>query len=124
TLNEATKILNESSIGQEKYAVVCVGTANPLKTLHYTNLDKIITGLTTETQLRVIVVAGSRDRLPSIPKSDWVYLVQDAELPVVAELIRRASVVFGGDTGLVQLSAAMGINTVSYWGPTTPTNSI
>lgn len=127
--NDADAILQSCGIGAEPYVAVVLGSSNPLKQIHVRNLEEIVNGVATasrdksRSRLRVLCIGSLDDRIPD-NLAQWVSIANTQPLPVSAELIRRASVVFGSDTGLVQFGAAIGRPTVSYWGPTSSTFSI
>ena len=118
--------LNRIGFGTEKYAVIVLGTSNPLKTLFPPVLARLTKALSTGIlesgesiqRIRVLLLGSPRDRLPEFTQSSWIGVVRDQAIDISAELVRRAAVVFGCDTGLVQFAAAIGVPSVAYFGPT------
>ena len=59
-----------------------------------------------------------------IPTNSMISIANHQPLAVSLALVRSASVVVGGDTGLMQAAMALGVPTVSLWGPTDPDNIV
>ena len=126
--NEADAILQRSGIGSDPFVCVSLGTSNPLKSIHVLGITKLINELTNPEsggqKFRVLCIGSNKDRIPAVENNPMVGLAMRQSLRVSAELVSRARVMFGCDTGFVQLAAATGVPTVSYWGPTKPDFSI
>lgn len=123
----ARHVLNTAGFGNDDYVAIVAGTSNPLKTIHVQQMEKLIAALTSDQEdaprVRVLVLGSTADRMPNVSGNAFAYNAWEP-LPTVVELLKGAKVVLGGDTGLVQLAAAMCVPTISYWGPTTPDFSI
>ena len=120
-LNEASTILQTTGIGDDAYVVLLLGTSNPLKQMTPKVLADIAQGIASgERRKRVLAIGGANDRrfIVEDAANACVHFATSQALPVSAELIRRASLVIGPDTGLMHLAAAMGVPTVSVWGCT------
>jgi len=124
---DVDSLLRELGVGTDPYLVMVLGSSNALKIIHSKRVAEIVENLNTArggTRWRVICVGAGQDRVPIITQSGWASVATGQSLTVSAELIRRSCGVVGGDTGLVQFAAAIGVPTVSVWGPTDPANSI
>ena len=121
---QADAILRQNGFGDEPYAVLLLGTSNPLKKLHPNALSGIAHGLASGApRLRVLCLGAGNDRTFKT-QNQWIAFNLDLPLLVSAELVRRSRLTLGVDTGLMQYAAAIGVPTVSYWGPTDPALSI
>lgn len=130
---QAQDFLNSMGVGLEQYVVVCVGTTNPLKRYPIDSFKEVAEALTRNSAERVgthvICLGNYRQTLDrtfkaspeTSPRITWA---MDLPLGVSAELVRRARCVIGADTGLVQFASAIGVPTVSLWGPINPKFSI
>lgn len=120
---EAAKVLHQSQFGEEPYVVLLLGTSNPLKRLTLDQLKSIAHGLASSTlgdhRLRVLCLGGGEDRIFRSP-NPWIAVYGDLSVVTAAELVRRSVCVVGADTGLLQFAGAIGVPTVSLWGPTDP----
>lgn len=122
----ANDVLARNKLLDGGYAVLLLGTSNPLKRLTVEQLKDIaLTYVGTADNgpaRKIICLAGRGDRYFESPHP---YIRVETELPILvsAEIVRRANVVIGADTGLMQLAGAIGIPTVSVWGPTDPSLS-
>lgn len=126
----ADKALRECGIGEEPYVVLLPGSSNPLKRLHADRAGAIATALATSGEgglrTRVLCLTGPKDCTVKVSDnlSSWISPVINAPLTVSAELIRRSSLAVGVDTGLTQFAAAIGVPTLTHWGPTDPALSM
>ena len=122
--NAATEILKKSGIDADTpYVAIVLGTSNPLKTIHVETMQKIAEDIAKNNRMRVICLGSSNDRVFE-SENPFVQCATGHSVQVSAEIIRRSKATFGGDTGLVQFAAAVGVPTVSYFGPTMPALSI
>jgi len=120
-LTEANDILQSTGIGDDDYVVLLLGTSNPLKQMTPKVLGDIAQGIATgERRKRVLAIGGANDRrfIVEGAASAYTHFATTQALSISAELIRRATLVVGCDTGLLHLAAAMGVPTVSVWGCT------
>jgi len=118
--NEAQEVLNKAGIGDLPYAVLLLGSSNPLKRPHPNLLTAIAERISTDENadpLHVLCIGGERDRMfPA--RNERIAFAREQSLPVSVELVRRSRCVVGSDTGLLHFAAGLGIPTVSFWGPT------
>lgn len=120
---KTTETLKKNGLSDDGYAVLLLGTSNPLKRLTVEQLKTIantyISAAKDGPAQKIICLAGKGDRYFD---SEHPHIRVEAELPLLvsADLVRRASVIIGADTGLMQLAGVLGIPTVSIWGPTDP----
>jgi glycosyltransferase involved in cell wall biosynthesis len=119
-------LLRSCGFGEEPYVVVLLGSSNPLKRIHLDPLTNIVHALSgpkastdKNPQLRVLCLGDEHDRHLKLD-TPRVATSTDQDIHVSAELVRRATCVIGGDTGLLHFAAAIGVPTVSLWGPTDP----
>lgn len=118
------------SIGYEpgKYVVLLTGTSNALKTTTPTIMHRTMELLTAGKEcglqgaLKVLCVSGPDDKFSAGEVRGWIHQTKGQALPVSAQLIADAACVVGGDTGMTHTAHALGVPTVSYWGPTAPAN--
>jgi len=128
TYTQATEFLATAGFGDVEYVVLLLGTSNPLKRLRVEQLSEIAAKLSSQKddgtpRLHVVCLGGGHDRVFT-PETQWVTLSTTLPIQVSCELIRRSNCVIGADTGLMHFAAAIGVPTVSLWGPTDPTLSM
>lgn len=78
--------------------------------------------LTTGTDTQPLIMHA---RTPFMASAEWgrahgIALVDDASLPELAALLERCALYIGNDSGPAHLAAAVGIPTVTIFGPSTP----
>jgi ADP-heptose:LPS heptosyltransferase len=79
----------------------------------------------TQCRAMVLLFAAPQDShtsecLAALRHPEQVYLVQDADLRLVAGLLSRCAAFAGNDTGLMHIAAAMGVPVAAIFGPTWP----
>jgi ADP-heptose:LPS heptosyltransferase len=124
----ATGILDSCSASfGTPYVVVLMSTSNVLKNMHSGTLKAICESLCRGSigsdimRLHVVCIGGAEDNVSSIPAiPGWLTVSTNHDLLTSAAIIAGASVVVGGDTGMLHLARALGVPTVSYWCSTDP----
>lgn len=137
---KANYLLRHAGINtDEPYIVILTSTGSELKTPPLKLLQQLAEALTAPDdkaeipQIKVLCLAGPQtvsfdtpllDGNTPIPKvasdSPWICSVNGETFVSTMEIIRRATLVIGGDTGFTHYAMAIGVPTVSLWGPTDP----
>ncbi|MBM3512921.1 MAG: glycosyltransferase family 9 protein, partial [Alphaproteobacteria bacterium] len=73
---------------------------------------------------RLVIVGGSEDRpaLDAFADLSPIALIGEADLRLVAAMLKRARLFIGNDSGMAHLAAAVGAPTLALFGPTEPRN--
>jgi heptosyltransferase-2 len=118
--------LDSSSARQELIIAMAPGAAQPNKMWATKRFSQLAGRWIDQVNGRVVFVGAQQDReraeqVAAVMRAESVTNLAGAgDLPFAAEIIRRADVFVGNDSGLVHLAAAVGTPTVVISGPGDP----
>jgi lipopolysaccharide heptosyltransferase I len=123
----AERLLSEGdNRGDRPLAAIVPGSAWPSKRWPPEHYARLATLLAQECDARIVVLghggdAEAADAVVSGCEGDVASLAGRTTLGQAIAVAARCQLVVGGDTGLVQIAAALGVPTVAVYGPTDPT---
>lgn len=122
-LSKADSILRENGCDDEGYIVFVLGTTWESKNYPVENWIKL-TNLLKGTNRKIVCVGDSKDKnvLNEIKEkvgiNSVVDLIGKTSLREMIAVLRKATVVVGGDTGPLHIAASLNLNTVTLMNPT------
>lgn len=122
---EAKKVVDSllSEVGIENYAVFCVYTTRPQKHWFEEHWIELAEKVRKKFRLPVIIVGGTEDAAHASELAacgNMYSLAGKTSLLETAELVRRAKLLVGVDTGITHMGIMAGVPTVCLFGSTAP----
>lgn len=106
------------SVGQSRYVVIFPGASIPARRWGGERFGEVAESLAKE-RIPVVVVGGGADAKDGdvIVRGGGLNLAGMTTLPETAAVLARASLLLSGDSGVLHLGVALGVPTVSLFGP-------
>ena len=113
----------QEKIGDESFAVICPFSNNPAKMWDNSYWQQIILRIRGRYKLRTLILGGSVENHVAeeiASATGAISLVGSTTILEAAEIIRKAKLVIGVDTGLTHIAHALDTPTLALFGPTFP----
>jgi ADP-heptose:LPS heptosyltransferase len=113
------------SHSKELRVAIHPGSGNPEKNWEATNFAEVCVRVVNMYHAKIVLIAGpaEQESIQIITKhfsENSLILLHTMPLPVIAGELRRCHVYIGNDSGISHLAAAVGVPTITIFGPSNP----
>ncbi len=117
-------ILKEHKL-EKKFAIIIASTTRPSKNWALKNYAFVIDELQERFNIKTVLIGSKNDferneKIIGLTKHKPINLAGKTNLRQLAELIKRASIFIGPDTGATYISSSVDTNTIALFGSTDP----
>ena len=119
------KFLNDRVVDPKKMLVAMhPGSGSRQKCWPVDRYVELILWLKKEMDAQILLISGQADtgivEALRVEVRDNIILVDQLSLPILAAIIKRSNLFVGNDSGITHVAAALGIPTITIFGPTDP----